>query len=120
MILEFLFSCMFNVREMKADSKFFGRFQVKNLFSIIKSSQTNENGAHLNVTIDSLKALSWHFLCPVCDETLTQVHISSECLHRFCVGCIGPLGSRNKCPCCEVSSTNSTFSLDKQFDEIVS
>lgn len=91
--------------------------KVQSLYFIIDSARSND--VDRKVTLDSLTALKWHFLCPLCDELLNNAHVSSECLHRICSGCVGQLGSRRICPCCSVS-TPTTFSIDKQFDEIVS
>ena len=91
--------------------------------------------------LDSLKALLWHFQCPLCSKELDETYISTECLHRFCKGCLLntqaetmalPVSSceqaceknkfiTTKCPFCKEKTEQSTkFIPDKQYESIVS
>lgn len=116
--------------------------QTQKLSTIIEESTNDvENGIDLKMLLDSLKALLWHFQCPLCSNELNETCISSECLHRFCRDCILKTQATSmavsistcvhasakhnaiytKCPFCkETTEQNTKFLPDKQFEAIVS
>ena len=118
-------------------------YKIQKLSCIIsESSSTNLNEKNeIESILHSLKALQWHFQCPLCSNELEQTHISTECLHRFCKECLLNKQATTmkvsltscvvaydknhciltKCPfCIETTEKNTKFIPDKQYESIVS
>lgn len=59
-----------------------------------------------SMVVDRDRLVKLYFTCPLCQKTLTQPHVLTGCLHRFCRVCIESwLGSEratNSCPTCGI------------------
>jgi len=97
-------------RRLRADELFDNLIQK--LSCIIEESTDDSDDIDLKILLDSLKALLWHFQCPICSNKLEDTQISSECLHRFCRSCISSDICRTMPQCSSalaVATTSSTL-----------
>ncbi|KAJ3147298.1 hypothetical protein HDU89_005648 [Geranomyces variabilis] len=68
------------------------------------------------------KALREEFTCPVCRNILHNTHVTIECMHRFCHGCIKEaLFKGNKqCPTCRCRCDSMrNLRPDSRFDDLI-
>jgi len=80
-------------------------------------------GTNALQSLESLKA--YYFTCAICLETLSDTHVTPDCLHRFCGDCIKESLRKcnNQCPTCTCRAaipTQRSLRPDKLYGNLVS
>ncbi|GFH46371.1 hypothetical protein CTEN210_02845 [Chaetoceros tenuissimus] len=81
---------------------------------------SDELKEYLAFNTKTLPALSDDLQCPICFDTLYDVHVISQCCHRFCKECITQSYEKrgNTCPVCRAKFSLGNVKKDPLFGKL--
>jgi hypothetical protein len=97
---------------------------VQSLGSSIEACVSNHQEAsekeRVQAALDEFTNRKNLFKCQICSITLERAYVSTECNHRFCLGCISISDENKQCPCCITTDQATKIVEDNQYGELVS
>ena len=89
-----------------------------------QNTTSTSTSDHINSALSKLTSLvDNNFECSICLDTFSDPHVTPECLHRFCGGCVKESIRKcgAECPKCRARiTTKRGLRKDKELQDMVS